>query len=481
VVTTVDIPKDVLFTLVGEIPLGITLAPARTTADGSSTIAVRTTADTPVGEHQLTLEVLGKRKSFVLEIEKRSQDNPLFYTVRIHNLPDGAVFGQTHSAERELGSSVNLIAGKRDGFVFERWSADIEFLARDNGGINFTMPNHAVEITAHWKPLLLNDGSKYPQASQAQDMGAASLVNGKQANASSSRQTEVSYHHEAVTQQLQAGMQIATLSLSTNAMANFKAPTLAALNKSGAELRLVTPSVSARFPTEFMCALLALEGNDYSIAVEPSAGTGDTLMSVVVRVLVDGVSIGSTGSTFWITINLVDATKHVAAGTAVLGDCISAVHEGRNIGGKYDSAKVAFEFEATALERPYSVKYVPNLIKTTLKLGTTAIVDKTGNSTSAEMDVAPMIEADRALVPIRFVAENILGLPILGWERETETVTLSDEIRTLSFVIGELADSMDVPARIVGERTMVPIRFVSEFFGATVSFDSHTGEIEIIR
>ena len=40
---------------------------------------------------------------------------------------------------------------------------------------------------------------------------------------------------------------------------------------------------------------------------------------------------------------------------------------------------------------------------------------------------------------------------------------------------------MDVPARIVNSRTMVPVRFISEFFGARVSWDGATRSVEIIK
>jgi hypothetical protein len=79
------------------------------------------------------------------------------------------------------------------------------------------------------------------------------------------------------------------------------------------------------------------------------------------------------------------------------------------------------------------------------------------------------------------VAEDILNLPMVGWEHETRTVTLVDGVRSLSFAIGEMAPGMDIPAQIIGDRTMVPIRFVSEFFGATVNFDHDNRVIEIIR
>ena len=91
------------------------------------------------------------------------------------------------------------------------------------------------------------------------------------------------------------------------------------------------------------------------------------------------------------------------------------------------------------------------------------------------------------LVPIRFIAEA-LGAAV-DWTRATEYspmlvhITLNGQ--TLTFGIGELtpelaAVGMDVPAQIMDNRTMVPLRFIGEFFGALVEWDGETRGIGII-
>ena len=57
---------------------------------------------------------------------------------------------------------------------------------------------------------------------------------------------------------------------------------------------------------------------------------------------------------------------------------------------------------------------------------------------------------------------------------------------TLDIPIGEItpqlaALGMDVPAQIQVSRTMLPLRFVSEYFGAVVNWDSEARSIEIIH
>ncbi|MCL1862748.1 MAG: copper amine oxidase N-terminal domain-containing protein [Defluviitaleaceae bacterium] len=105
------------------------------------------------------------------------------------------------------------------------------------------------------------------------------------------------------------------------------------------------------------------------------------------------------------------------------------------------------------------------------------------------MDVLPVVVNNRTLIPIRFVA-YALGADV-DWIRPTEDTSSLAQIvlngRELLIpldgtITPELANlGMDVPAQIIDDRTMVPLRFVSEFFGALVNWDGETSEIEIIR
>jgi hypothetical protein len=99
------------------------------------------------------------------------------------------------------------------------------------------------------------------------------------------------------------------------------------------------------------------------------------------------------------------------------------------------------------------------------------------------MDVLPVIQDGRTLIPVRFIAEA-LGATV-GWNGDTNEVTIMLGGRNLTFAIGEISPElyalgMDVPAQIMDDRTMVPIRFISEFFGALVEWDEDTRGIEIV-
>jgi hypothetical protein len=110
------------------------------------------------------------------------------------------------------------------------------------------------------------------------------------------------------------------------------------------------------------------------------------------------------------------------------------------------------------------------------------ISDANGNIL-AVMDVTPMIINGRAFVPLRFLAE-MLGAGI-SWNETTREVTLFKDGEILTVPIGtntpELtALGMEVPAQIVGGRTMVPVRFITEFFGAEVTWNYETRTLLIV-
>ena len=105
----------------------------------------------------------------------------------------------------------------------------------------------------------------------------------------------------------------------------------------------------------------------------------------------------------------------------------------------------------------------------------------------------PVMENDRTLVPMRFLFEQ-MGADV-NWNEETQTATATVPINTdaqmrtfssekeksvtfsiddtIATVNGETA-TMDVPARLVNDKTMVPLRFLSENLGYNVEWDEAT-------
>lgn len=103
-------------------------------------------------------------------------------------------------------------------------------------------------------------------------------------------------------------------------------------------------------------------------------------------------------------------------------------------------------------------------------------------------DVAPFVENNRTMVPIRAVAEA-LGLEV-GYDAGAGTVTITNPADGKTVVlylgqnkasIGNQETTLDTPAKIVPPgRTVVPLRFLSEAFGKDVKWFEN-GQIAVIN
>lgn len=100
-------------------------------------------------------------------------------------------------------------------------------------------------------------------------------------------------------------------------------------------------------------------------------------------------------------------------------------------------------------------------------------------------DVPPILENGRVLVPVRIISET-LGAQVdyISASREVIITTDTSEVKLTinkkEAYINNNEYILDVPAKIVNSRTMVPIRFVSEALGAEVHWigESRTVVIE---
>lgn len=99
-------------------------------------------------------------------------------------------------------------------------------------------------------------------------------------------------------------------------------------------------------------------------------------------------------------------------------------------------------------------------------------------------DVPAQIINGRTMVPMRKIFEE-LGMGV-EWFDETKTVMAAKQGVVVEFPIGSttvsrntVEQTIDVPAQLVGSRTLVPVRFVSEFTGAEVVWDGNTNTVFI--
>ncbi|WFD11013.1 N-acetylmuramoyl-L-alanine amidase family protein [Tepidibacter hydrothermalis] len=94
-------------------------------------------------------------------------------------------------------------------------------------------------------------------------------------------------------------------------------------------------------------------------------------------------------------------------------------------------------------------------------------------------DVPPVILNDRTLVPVRLVSEN-LGAKVI-WDGKKYEVHIQKDDKEIvlkidsykAYVNGKEYTLPDkVPAKLISDRTMVPVRFVSEQLGVNVDWDA---------
>lgn len=90
------------------------------------------------------------------------------------------------------------------------------------------------------------------------------------------------------------------------------------------------------------------------------------------------------------------------------------------------------------------------------------------------------------LVPLRVISEAFGA--VVGWEDTTQTITLdySDvkitlQIGNKSAAVNNHTETLAEPPALSGDYTMVPLRFISETFGAAVSYDEKTEAITVTK
>jgi len=107
-----------------------------------------------------------------------------------------------------------------------------------------------------------------------------------------------------------------------------------------------------------------------------------------------------------------------------------------------------------------------------------------GEELTFDRDQAPIIEKKRTLVPMEPILEA-LGAQV-DRNPETQTVTAVKDGIVITMTVG--SDVMyknneevklDVPAKIVGDSTLIPVRAVAECFGAEVHWEARSRTVKI--
>lgn len=100
------------------------------------------------------------------------------------------------------------------------------------------------------------------------------------------------------------------------------------------------------------------------------------------------------------------------------------------------------------------------------------------------LDVAPLIMNSRTMVPVRFVGEAFGAS--FAWDEATRKVTYFGRTKEIVLYIEQkkaqvngTTINLDTAPVIVEGRTLVPLRFVSEHMGALVDWNEHTQTVKI--
>ena len=108
------------------------------------------------------------------------------------------------------------------------------------------------------------------------------------------------------------------------------------------------------------------------------------------------------------------------------------------------------------------------------------------NDELIQIDVPAQIINNRSMMPIRFVAEK-LGAEV-SWNGQTKTVLIENDstsielpVNSTSCLLNGEEIILDVPAQIVNGRTLMPIRFIAENLGAKVSWNGIARAVLIER
>ena len=103
-------------------------------------------------------------------------------------------------------------------------------------------------------------------------------------------------------------------------------------------------------------------------------------------------------------------------------------------------------------------------------------------------DVKPEITTGRTMVPMRAIFEAV-GASVT-WDQDTQTViSIKNDEATQNVVVLQIGNTsafvnsesvaLDVPAKVINDRTFVPLRFVMESLDANVDWNPDTFTVTV--
>lgn len=191
------------------------------------------------------------------------------------------------------------------------------------------------------------------------------------------------------------------------------------------------------------------------------------------------INISVISDTPWLTISKanIQVTKEpTTLNFTIVGSVLPAINK--------LTAKITIKSDSVScniLEIPVSVETNPGIV---LKL---QLDSKKAHINDIEkiLDAPPTVINGRTMVPLRFISDAF-GCEI-NWSKEEQKISITRyDMKMVLWVGKNQAEingqqvKIDAPPVIVGGRTMVPLRFIAEPFGAKVEWNAQTKEITII-
>ncbi len=147
-----------------------------------------------------------------------------------------------------------------------------------------------------------------------------------------------------------------------------------------------------------------------------------------------------------------------------------------NLGGKYDPTTKTFTFSTDKFSLYTVMRSKQATLQQVIALTINSLTASV-NGNSYTLDAPPQIVNDRTLVPIRFVSEA-LGAQVT-WDAIARQVTVKDDGRTMiltldssQVLVNGKSQAIDcAPAILPPGRIFVPLRFVGETLGVQVEYD----------
>ncbi len=197
-------------------------------------------------------------------------------------------------------------------------------------------------------------------------------------------------------------------------------------------------------------------------------------------------SVTTSQSTFDISFRVTDNEPLKDCRVTLNGQPVEAESDGLfNYTADLQDGENVFDISATDLAGNVASKEIVvnkvNQIVVKLQIGNdTASV----NGNTVKLDSPPVIIKNKTFVPLRFVSEAF-GAKI-KWDGALKVITINYDFHSIQLQVGSSSVLVDgeikklvAPPVIKNNRTLVPLRFIAETFGASVQWDASTKTITI--